>query len=169
MGTFPFILSENWLERSLRLVYSQKCRDFIEKRKTLFNFLIKISTQANFMRLWSKLTSEISESKAFRWGNDSKSAQDVHFFLFFLEKPLSLKKIEKRYFIFCYRKRNTCQFHAFAIKNDFVNMSEIGLFKFENSLNLTRSFNYILLQLHALFYYFQNIRDKFWRWNYTSF
>ena len=86
----------------------------------------------------------MSESKEFRWENDSKLAQDVHFFIFFfLEKPLSLEKNDKLYFIFYYKNRNTSQFLVFMIKNDFKNVSESGEFRFENSLK-TYIFNFML-------------------------
>ena len=39
---------------------------------------------------------------------------------------LSLKKNEKCYFIFYYKNRNTWQFHAFTIQNNFGNMSKSG-------------------------------------------
>ena len=55
-------------------------------------------------------------------------------FPFFLKKLLPLKKNEKRYFIFYYKNRNTCQFHAFTIKNYFGNVPESDKFRFENSL-----------------------------------
>ena len=62
----------------------------------------------------------MSESRGFRLENDSNSAQDTYFFIFFLEKPLPLKQNEKRYVIFYYKNRNTYQFYAFMIKNDFL-------------------------------------------------
>ena len=66
------------------------------------------------------------ESWEFKWENDSKSTQDVHFFTFFLEKPLHLKKDEKCYSIFYNENRNTYQFNEFTIKNDLGNMSEMA-------------------------------------------
>ena len=50
------------------------------------------------------------------------------FSFYFLDKPLPLKKNEKRYFILHYKNKNTRQFHAFTIKNDFGNMSKGGQF-----------------------------------------
>ena len=74
----------------------------------------------------------MSESKEFEWENDSKSAQDLHFFLFFLENPLFLKKNWKRSSIFFYKDRNTDQFNAFTIKNDFGSVSESDEVRFLN-------------------------------------
>ena len=66
----------------------------------------------------------MSERMKFRLENDSKSGKDLHFFIFFLKRPLPLKKPlkvevkpfkkpyllkknEKCYSIFYYRNRNT--------------------------------------------------------------
>ena len=77
----------------------------------------------------------MSEIRELRWENDSKSAPDVHFFIFFHEKPLPLKfSIKEKTFgvkrnvfrFFCLKNRNAHQFHAFTHRNDFENMSETG-------------------------------------------
>ena len=70
--------------------------------------------------------------------NDSKPADDVNYFLslspFFFGKLLFLEKIEKRYFIFCYKIGNIYWFHAFTIRTNLGNVSESDEFRFENSL-----------------------------------
>ena len=65
-------------------------------------------------------------------GKITQPAKDVHFFLW---KPPPLKKSEKRYFIFYYKNRKTCQFYAFTIKSDFGNMSESGEFRYLRTLH----------------------------------
>ena len=59
--------------------------------------------------------------------------QDLNFVIFFLEKPQSLKKNEKRYSNFYYKNRNTNKFNSFTIKNYFGNPSESVVFRCENS------------------------------------
>ena len=71
----------------------------------------------------------VSKLGVFRGENDSKSAQRVQFF-FLLEKILRLKKMRKCYSIFYHKNRNTYQFHAFTIKNDFQNISGSDEFRF---------------------------------------
>ena len=80
----------------------------------------------------------MSESRKLTWEKDLKSAQGVKFFILFLGKSVPLKENEKRYFISYCKNRNIRQFHAFAIKNDFKNMSESGKLKFETSLKVKK-------------------------------
>ena len=91
----------------------------------------------------------MSESREFRWENDSKSAQNMLFFIFFFfEKPQDLKKNEKRNSIFYYKNKNTFKFHAFTIKNDFGNASESGELRFENSLSFWKH-QYLCLKVNV--------------------
>ena len=55
-------------------------------------------------------------------------------FFFLFGKLLFLEKIEKRYFIFCYKIGNIYWFHAFTIRTNLGNVSESDEFRFENSL-----------------------------------
>ena len=75
----------------------------------------------------------MSESTEFRWENETKLNQDVHFFSF-NSKNHCLKR-KTRNFIFYYKNRNTYLFHALTVKNGFGNMSENDEFKFENKIN----------------------------------
>ena len=74
------------------------------------------------MRLRSKLTSEM----CFDGKKTQNRLKKYNFKKNFLENLLPLKKSEKHYFIFYYKNRNTSQFHAFTIKNNFKIMSETG-------------------------------------------
>ena len=42
----------------------------------------------------------MSENREFKWENDSKLVQAVHFLIFFPEKSQPLKKNNRHYFIF---------------------------------------------------------------------
>ena len=108
---------------------SPKSSWFYRKRENVICFpVLKISTPTDFMRLRSKLTSEICQKV--RIDENWLKMYNFHFF----SRKATLKKEEKRYFIFYYKYRNTCQFYVFTIKNDFGNMAVSGEFGFENSL-----------------------------------
>ena len=81
-------------------------------------FCYKINTPTNFVHL-------------------QLQSLDMYFFNFFSRKTLPLKVNEKRQTIFYSNNKNTNQFNAFAIKNEFGNVSEIGESRFENSLSKT--------------------------------
>ena len=70
------------------------------------------------------------EKTEFRGENDSKSTKDIYF-PFLSWKSLSLKKKGKRYSSFYFINRNTYQFNAWTIKNDFGNMSQSVECRFE--------------------------------------
>ena len=64
-----------------------------------------------------------------------RSAQDIQFTIFFLEKFPVLKK-QRTLFDFYNKNMFTCEFHGFFIKNDSGNKLESGEFRFENSLKI---------------------------------
>ena len=98
--------------------------------------IIKISTPTNFMRLRSKLTHEMCQRIRHVDGNMTQNRFKLwNFSLFFSKNYYFLEENEKRYLIFYYKNKYTCQFHAFKIKNDFGNTSESAECKFENILN----------------------------------
>ena len=102
----------SWLFRSLcpkigsnfhfDAFFLEKISWFYKKMEEVIWFSVrKINTPTNFIRLRSKLTLQMCQKvKSFRWENDSKSAQDMHFYNFFLDKQLPLNKNEKRYSFF---------------------------------------------------------------------
>ena len=117
---------------------SLKISWFYRKTDNIISFsCTNISTPTNF-KLFTVKTDirNMSESNEFRWENDSKSTQDVHYFIFFFWKnPITLKKNKKRYSISFCENRNTYIFNAFSIKNVIGKMSQSAEFRFENSLD----------------------------------
>ena len=85
------------------------------------------------MLLREELTSEICVKIGSLDRKMTQNQFQTRIFSIFLENLYLWGKMRKRYFIFCIKNRNTCQFHSFAIKNDFGNMLESGEFRFENS------------------------------------
>ena len=87
----------------------------------------------------------ISESREFKWEKWFKIGSKrvlllllllLLLWFFFHGKTLSLKKNEKRHSVFYNKNTNNLQFHVFAIKNDFRNVSESIKLRIENSLKL---------------------------------
>ena len=79
------------------------------------------------MRFLSKLSSAISQKVGSLDGKSvSKSAKTCTFF-----------------FLFYYKNRNICQFHALTIINNYGNMSENVEFRFENSLRRMKRYKMI--------------------------